>query len=90
MLDVLLVKHVSRLQVAKVVGKYKNGQYAQLPHLVRHLRTDRVKILCDKLTPVNLDGELRMAKEVIMEIAREKLRFFYPRGLRYAPEPAMV
>ena len=89
-LDVLLVKHVSRLQVAKVVGKYKNGQYAQLPHLVRHLRTDRVKILCDRLTPVNLDGELRMAKEVIMEIAREKLRFFYPRGLRYAPEPAMV
>ncbi len=84
LLDVLLVKHVSRLQVAKVVGKYKNGQYAQLPHLVRHFRTKQVKIKCDKPTAINLDGELRTATEVIMSVAKEKLRFFYPKGLSWA------
>ncbi len=84
MLDVLLVKKVSRLQVPGVVGKYKAGQYADLPHLVRHFRTDKVTIHCDKPTAINLDGELRMAQTVEMSLANEKLRFFYPRGLRYA------
>ena len=81
LLDVLVVKKVSRLRVPGVVGKYKAGRYSQLPKLVRHFRTKQVKILCDKPTPVNLDGELRMAQEVCMSVAEEKLRFFYPKGL---------
>ena len=81
LLDVLLVKKVSRLQVPAVIGKYKNGRYAELPHLVRHVRTDRLKIRCDKATPVNLDGELRTAQVVDFEVAKEKIRFFYPKGL---------
>jgi len=83
LLDVLLVKKVSRLQVPGVIGKYKNGRYAELPHLVRHFRTDAVKILCDKPTPVNLDGELRVAQEVDFRIAKEKVRFFYPKELSW-------
>lgn len=83
MLDVLLVKKVSLWQVPGVIGKYKSGRYAELPHLVRHFRTDRIRITCDGETPVNLDGELRMAKEVEMKISDKKLRFFYPRGLGY-------
>ena len=81
MLDVLLVTKVSRLKVAQVVGKYKNGKYTQLPELVRYFKTDRVKILCDKPTSINLDGELRTAQTVDIRIAKEKIRFFYPRGL---------
>ena len=81
LLDVLLVKKVSRLQVPLVIGKYKGGCYAQLPQLVRHLRTKELKIRCDKATPINLDGELRMAQVVDFKLAEEKLRFFYPKGL---------
>lgn len=80
-LDVLIVEKVSRLKVAQVIGKYKNGKYAQLPKLIRHFRTNRVRILCDKLTPINLDGELRVGQEVDIAVADEKLRFFYPKGL---------
>ncbi len=86
LLDVLLVKKVSRLQVPLVIGKYKDGRYQELPHLVRSLRTDRVVIHCDKDTPVNLDGELLMAKDVEMSIAEEKIRFFYPKGLKWKQE----
>ena len=86
LLDVLLIKKVSRLQVAKVIGKYKNGQYRELPHLVRHFKTDHLKIICDKQTPINLDGELRMAREIEMKVAEEKLRFFYPKGLTWRSE----
>ena len=81
LLDVLLVKKVSRLQVAGVVGKYKAGRYKELPKLVRHFRTKQVKIICDEPTSINLDGEMRIATEVTMSIAEEKLRFFYPKGL---------
>ena len=38
-----------------------------------------------------LDGELRMAKTVEMKIAKEKIRFFYPKGLHWqASVPAAV
>ena len=84
LLDVLVVKRVSRLQVAGVVGKYKEGRYKELPHLVRHYKTKSVKIICDQPTAINLDGELRTAQEVTMSVADEKLRFFYPRGLSWA------
>ena len=81
LMDVLLVDKVSLLQVPGIVGKYKNGQYKELPHLVRHVLTDRVRIVCDKPSPISLDGELRQAKEINMEIAKEKINFFYPKGL---------
>ena len=83
MLDVLIVRGVSRLQVPTVVGKYKAGQYKQLPKLVRYFKTQSVKIICDKETPINLDGEMRLGKEILMEVAQEKIRFFYPKGLHW-------
>ena len=91
LLDVLLVKAVSRLQVAGVIGKYKDGRYKELPHLMRHYRTKSITITCDQPTPINLDGELRMAQEVTMSVSDKKLRFFYPKGLTWAiKEPAKV
>ena len=86
MLDVLLVNKVSRLQVPTVIGRYKDGRYAELPQLVRHYKTDSIRITCDKPTPINLDGELRTAQVVDMSVAKEKVRFFYPKGLSWAVE----
>ena len=83
LLDVLLVKKVSLLQVPGLIGKYKNGLYKTIPHVVRHFRTDRITIRCDAPTPINLDGELRTAQVVEMCLAEEKLRFFYPKGLTW-------
>lgn len=83
LLDVLLVRKVHRLEIPAVIGKYKNGRYAQLPDFVRHFRTDHITIRCDKPTPINLDGELRTAQVVDMSIAEEKVRFFYPKGLSW-------
>ena len=83
MLDVLLVKKVSRAQVPLIIGKYKDGRYKELSDVARYIKTDSIKITCDKPTPVNLDGELRMAKTVEMSVAKEKIRFFYPKGLAW-------
>ena len=83
MLDVLLVKKVSRAQVPLVIGKYKDGRYKELPDLARYIKTDAIKIICDKPSPISLDGEMRMAKTVEFSVAKEKIRFFYPKGLRW-------
>ena len=85
-LDVLLVKKVSLLQVPGIIGTYKNGGYRELPEFIRHFRTDRVRILCDGPTPVNLDGELRMAQDVEMRVARDRIHFFYPKSLLWSTE----
>ena len=84
MLDVLLVKKLSRMQVPGAIGKYKDGRYKELDHLATYYKTDKVVIHCDKPTPVNVDGELRIAQDVEIKVATEKIRFFYPKGLSWA------
>ena len=64
-----------------MVNNYKKGKYAQYPNLIRHFKTDKVVIRCDKPTSINLDGELRVAETVEISLAPEKLRFFYPQEL---------
>ena len=90
-LDVLLVKKVSRTQVPTLLGKYKAGRYKELSHVARYLQTDKVVIHCDKPTPINVDGEMRTANTVEMALAKEKIRFFYPKGLKWqANIPAVM
>lgn len=71
------------MQVAQVIGKYKNGQYAQLHDVMRHFRTDRLTVRCDKPNAIQIDGELRVSDTVNIRISDKKLRFFYPKGLTY-------
>ena len=82
-LDVLLVKKLNRSQIPAIIGKYKDGRYKELGHIATYYQTDSITIHCDKVTPINLDGEIRMAQTVEMKIAKEKLRFFYPKGLTW-------
>ena len=87
-LEVLLIKDVSRLKVAQVVGAYKAGKYASYPDLIRYFSTDHVKIICDKPTGINLDGEKREAEIIDLSVAKEKIRFFYPKGITFKKEAA--
>jgi len=82
-LDVLMIRPVSRVQVASLIGDYKAGKYRQLPEWIRHFRTERVTVHCRKDTVVNLDGESIWNKDITFEVCPKALRFFYPRGLTY-------
>ena len=86
-LDVLVVDAVNLLQVPAVIGKYKNGRYKELPKLVKHYSTDCVKVLFDKPTSINLDGEQRIGDVMKVSVAKEKIRFFYPKGLSWETLP---
>ena len=87
LLEVLVVKKVSRLQVPGVVGKYKAGKYRELSELIRHFQTNRLTIRCNKPTAINLDGELRRAQTIEISLAKEKIRFFHPKGVQVKPAP---
>ncbi len=83
LLDVLIVKKLNLFQVAGVVGKYKAGRYQEMPQLVRHIRTDAIRITCDGETPINLDGEILNTAVADCRVSPHKIRFFYPKGLTY-------
>ena len=83
LLDILLVKGVSRLAVAKIIGKYKAGKYEEMPDIIRHFHGKKVVVRCDRESEINLDGELLMGKEITFEIVPQAVQFFYPRGLTY-------
>ena len=83
LLDVLLVKKIHLWQVPAALAKYKAGKYRELGKIARHIRTDRITVRCDHDSPVNLDGEIRMARNVQMRISDHKIRFFYTKGLKY-------
>ena len=82
-LDVLVVRHLSRLAIPGIIGKYKDGRHKELGRYARYFRTDRIKVTCDRPTPINLDGETRMETVAEFTVADEKVRFFYPKGLHW-------
>lgn len=83
-LDVLVVRDVSRLKVAQVIGKYSDGHYADYPELISYYRCKTVDITCDKVNSVNIDGELLKTAHVHMELEPKALRVFFPRGLTWS------
>ena len=89
-LDVLLVKAVSRLKAAQVIGKYKQGRYAEYPDIIRHYRCRSVTVTCDKPNAINLDGELLTSDKAEFTLVPGALRFFYPKGASYGREDAKV
>ncbi len=89
-LDVLLIRRVSRLTVAKVVGLYKAGRYRELEGLVQHFRCQQITVHCDRETVINMDGELLHATEASFAVLPHAVRFFYPRGLQYHAAPCAL
>ena len=80
LLDVLAVRHVSRLTVARVIGAYQKGKYADYPDLISHYRTRSLRIITPEEEPVNVDGELMMSRDLRIQVLPGALRFFAPAG----------
>lgn len=78
MLDVLVVKKVSRLTVARVIAAYQKGKYADYPHLIAYHRVKSIRIMTPEKEPMNLDGELLRSNDITISVLPGKLRFFSP------------
>ena len=79
LLDFIVVPAVSRLTVAALIRKYARGEVGEIPRAL--LRRGReMRVLCDRPTQVNVDGELVVGSEVSIRLAERKVWFFYPAG----------
>ena len=82
-LDILVVKAVSRLQFFRLVAAYARGGYAKMPDYITHVSGEYLEIDSPAELAVNVDGELLRSSRVIMRLRKGAVRFLVPAGLRY-------
>lgn len=80
-LEFLIVNAVSRLKVAKVVGKYASGKYKELPDIITHVRGSFLKIESDVEFVVNIDGEIINTDKVSFDVVPKGINFILPEGI---------
>ena len=84
LLDFVIVKGVSRLTVAGLVGKYAAGKGKDYPALILVRRGKCLKVRCDRMSMVNLDGERMDADSLSFALSAKKIRFLVPQGAGWA------
>ena len=89
LLDVILVKKISRLLIASIIGKYKRGAHLAeghiLPSLAKHMTFLRGKeVAIRPMGPepfiLNVDGECAPAPRLYAKVMPRAARFVVPQG----------
>ena len=82
-LDIYVVKKVSLLTLARLIGHYAAGEADKYPKYIRHLRGDSLHIEFEEDNVINVDGEAMYAKTVDMKLLPGALRLIVPRGMHF-------
>lgn len=85
LLDFVIVKKVSRLQVASLVQHYAKGEGKQFPDLINIMQGRSLTVTCDEDTAAQLDGEAILGSQFTFRLSEKKIRFFYPKGANFLP-----
>jgi YegS/Rv2252/BmrU family lipid kinase len=82
LLDVCIVKNVSRAKFVSLVGSYKKGTHVipQNADILEYLRCRKVHMKFDRPQNVCLDGEVRKMTECDIEVIPGGLHFILPTG----------
>ena len=79
-LDVLLVKNVSRLRMLFLIDIYKKGKITQPKYhkLAQRHSAESLEIYSEKMFYINIDGEIISATSAIIKIYKNALKFLIP------------
>lgn len=84
-LDMLMVKKVSLLTFARLVGHYAKGEYRNYPQYIDHHHGQTISYASpngeDMVTVV--DGEVMYGSEFTVKLSDKKVNFFYPAEADY-------
>ena len=80
LLDFVIIDRVSRLTVANLVGKYAKGRGKEFPDLIHMYRGKELKVKCDRVSMVNVDGERLDSDSLSFSVSAKKIRFIVPVG----------
>nr|WP_209342285.1 diacylglycerol kinase family protein [Flavonifractor sp. AGMB03687] len=87
LLNFIVIPAVSRFTVAALIQKFARGEIGDIPQAI--LRQGReMKIHCDRVSAVNVDGERVDGQEITLALSDKKVQFFYPAGASWQPEKA--
>ncbi len=85
-LDILIVKAVSRLTLARLLKYYASGQYARFPELIKYVSGRRLTVSDENEFRVSVDGEALGTKRAVFRLIPGGVNFIYPRGCRKVSE----
>ncbi len=78
MIDALVVKNMSRLQITGFVSKYKVGNHEPLRHLMSTRRGKSMTIASDAPFAISFDGEVEMTTKAEIELLPNALKVVLP------------
>ncbi len=79
LLDVLIFKNQSHLDIARYLAHILVGQHGRLGD-VKYLQTRKLHVESEEAVPVEVDGELTAELPITFRVAAKKLRVVVPRG----------
>ena len=85
LLEVLVVRKVSRLTFFRLVSKYGAGKYRDYPDLIWYRQGHDVTVKGPRELVAVVDGEPVRSRELRIGLSDKKVNFFYPAGMSYEP-----
>lgn len=86
LLEVLVVRKVSRLTFFRLVAKYGSGKYRDYPDLIWYRQGHDVTVKSGQELVAVVDGEPVRGRELRIGLSDKKVNFFYPAGMDYRPK----
>lgn len=84
LMDICLIKPVTRRKFLSLVSSYKAGTHLEnekAKPIIDYIRCESVDYYFGKAQNIGIDGEVTRADSLHMEIARGALRFIVPKGM---------
>lgn len=79
LLNFLIIPAVSRFTVLALIRKFARGEAGEIPGVL--LRQGReMKVTCDRVSMINLDGERMDGEQLTARLSEKKVNFIYPAG----------
>lgn len=77
LLDIAVVKTISRFRLLTLLGKYKRGEHLEWD-ITRFVRGKKITVHSERPAVVNVDGECELVTDCTMEILPSAIRFVVP------------
>lgn len=83
LMDVCIIKKVSRAKFISLVGNYRAGTYLSNPRaakVIKYRQVPHMKMIFDAPIPICIDGEIKGAKTIDFSVVKEAFNFVIPKG----------
>ena len=80
LLDFLLIRKVSHMDLLRLIGKYQAGRHNEFDDIQVYRRGHKMVLRSKKFEPYNYDGEILRVSEVSIALAPWKLAVALPKG----------